>query len=67
MKEKMKEIYDLEREYNERRNGMEEIIVKRAKKCKNLRTCEENENKEIMLCNEKIIYKFYNKLYVERK
>ena len=64
----MEEIYDLQREYNERRNGMEEIIVKKAEKCKSLRTCEENENKEIMLCNsnswiflervEKIIYKF---------
>jgi hypothetical protein len=64
----MEEIYDLQREYNERRNGMEEIIVKMAEKCKSLRRCEENKNKEIMLCNsnsrifwervEKIIYKF---------
>ena len=29
-KRKMEEIYDLQREYNERRNGMEEIIVKKA-------------------------------------
>jgi len=64
----MEEIYDLQREYNERRNGMEEIIVKKGEKCKSLRRCEENKNKEIMLCNsnswifwervEKIIYKF---------
>ena len=62
----MEQIYDLQREHNERRNGMEKIIVKKAENCKGLGTCEENKYTKIMLSNsrtfwekaEKIIDKF---------